>query len=96
MREAEVEKKICDYVRSKGGIPYKFTSPGRRNVPDRLIVLPNGISFFLELKAEGKKPTTGQLREMERLADLGQNVYWVDNVNEGKRIIDKEILDAEI
>lgn len=57
---------------------YKFTSPGRRNVPDRICVLPGGRIVFVELKAPGKKPTAGQAREHQRLRDLGQQVDVCD------------------
>ena len=39
-RERDVEKHLVDSVKALGGIAYKFTSPGRVGVPDRLVVLP--------------------------------------------------------
>lgn len=88
MRESKIEKDSCDYVRERGGIPYKFTSPARVNVPDRLHALPRGISVFIEYKATGKEPSAGQYREMQRLIDLGHHVYWTDNIELSNFIID--------
>jgi len=88
LRERDVEKKSSDYVRKRGGIPYKFTSPERVGVPDRLNTLPGGVIVFIEYKAPGKKPTVGQYREMDRLKALGQFVYWSDSVEFAKFLID--------
>ena len=34
-----------------GGIALKFTSPGMAGMPDRLVLLPEGKIYFVELKA---------------------------------------------
>ena len=92
MRESEIEKAVCNFVLDKGGIAYKFTSPQRRNVPDRLIVLPMGIVFFIEFKATGKKPNDGQVREMGRLKAMGHIVHVVDDIEQGKMVVSREIV----
>jgi hypothetical protein len=68
---------------------YKFTSPQRRGVPDRLLIPPGGCGFFIEFKRPGKTATPEQAREIGKLQSKGQHVYVVDNVEEGRRIIDK-------
>lgn len=40
IRESGVEKELVARVQGAGGEAYKFTSPGRRGVPDRLVLLP--------------------------------------------------------
>ena len=87
MLEKDIETAVCRYARSKGWIAYKFTSPNRRSVPDRLFCGPNGTHFFIEFKAPGKKPTVKQWREIERLQHLGHTVYICDDIEEGKRIV---------
>ncbi|WP_407575376.1 PDDEXK family nuclease [Raoultella terrigena] len=62
-----------------GGIAYKFVSPGRRSVPDRIVLLPGGRIVFVECKSPGKTPRADQLREHERLRALGFNVVVLDN-----------------
>ena len=96
MRESDIEKKVCDYVKKIGGIAYKFTSPARRNVPDRLMVLPGGVIFFMEFKAPGKTPTAGQHREMTRLRERGTTVHWTDDVIEGIEMIRMEERNATL
>lgn len=91
MLEKDVEKKVCDYAKEKGMLVYKFTSPARRGVPDRLFVVRGGIVFFIEFKAPGKKLTPIQEREQFRLAEHGLRVYNTDSVQRGMEIIDYEL-----
>ncbi len=90
MLESEIEKAVCDYAKSKGLISYKFTSPNRRSVPDRLFCGPDGIHFFIEFKAPGKKPTVKQQREIDRLQRLGHHVFVCDDIERGNRIVQSE------
>jgi hypothetical protein len=87
--ESDVEGAVCRYARAKGMLVYKFTSPQRRGVPDRLFIPPDRCGFFIEFKRLGKKATPEQIREIRKLQSKGQHVYVVDNVEDGKRIIDK-------
>ena len=36
MLEKQIEAKVCEYAKTKGVLVYKFTSPARAAVPDRL------------------------------------------------------------
>lgn len=90
MLEREIEKKVCDYAREKGFEVYKFTSPSRVGVPDRMFIgFPQRV-FWIEFKREGGEPTPVQIREMQKIAGRGFSVYLVDNVEDGKKIIDEE------
>ena len=91
--EKEIEKKVCDFAKTIHKMrAYKFTSPAKRNVPDRLFVVPGGRIFFIEFKRKGKKPTPGQEVEIATLRAMRATVYVVDNVEDGKRIIELESL----
>jgi hypothetical protein len=85
--EAKIESDARDLVKSLGGIAYKFTSPSRMSVPDRVIVLPNQPIFFIEYKRWGKKCSPGQVREGILLLQMGHFVYYVDNKPESDYII---------
>ena len=86
--EKVIEKKVCDYAKSKGMLAYKFTSPNRAAVPDRLFITDKGVVFFIEFKRLGKKPTPAQEREMALLKEQKTEVYVVDNIEAGCLIID--------
>jgi len=80
-RESTIEKHLVAEVKKAGGMAYKFVSPGRRSVPDRLVLLPGGRAVFVECKAPGEKPRPDQLREHERLRALGFAVVTLDSKN---------------
>ena len=87
MLEKHIERKVCDYAKQCGFLVYKFTSPQRRSVPDRLLISPHGVVLFIEFKQTGKTPTEGQEREIQRLKDKNVPVFVVDDIDEGKRIV---------
>ena len=89
MLEAKIEQTVCDYAKDKGLLVYKFTSPNRAAVPDRLFVHPSGYVFFAESKASGKIPTPQQHREHARLRGHNIQVYVVDDIEHGKWMIDQ-------
>ena len=88
MLEKQIEVKVCDYAKNCGLLVYKFTSPNRMAVPDRMFVRPDGKIFFIEFKREGQKPTPAQDREHERLRGHGVQVFVVDDVKIGQWVID--------
>jgi len=86
--ERRVEEYLRNQVKKIKGIAYKFTSPARRSVPDRLVLLPippehrtivEKYVIFVEAKATGKKATDAQVREHTRLRTLGFKVEVVDS-----------------
>ncbi len=60
MLEKEIESYLVAQVKVKGGRAYKFTSPAHRGVSDRIVLLPNGVVWFVELKTE-----TGRLSPLQ-------------------------------
>ena len=80
MRESTIEKHLKRGVEALGGLCEKFTSPGRRSVPDRLVSLPGGRIVFVELTAPGKEPTPLQEKDHERRRKLGFDVRVMDTV----------------
>lgn len=88
MLEKQIEAKVCDYAKTRNVLVYKFTSPGRAAVPDRLFITSDGRCFFIEFKRAGQKPTAPQEREHHRLRAHKMNVFVVDNVENGMMVID--------
>lgn len=81
MLEKTIETALVKRIKELGGKAYKFVSPSRRSVPDRLVLLPGGRVIFVECKAPGKKPTQLQAAEHRRLRDLGFKVLVVDSLD---------------
>lgn len=66
--EKEVEQEFKELIRSLGGISYKWVSPGRRGIPDRLVFI-RGKVYAVELKKiDGKTSPLQRLihRELAR------------------------------
>lgn len=62
MLEKEVEAYLVRRIKERGGVAYKFVSPAHRGVADRLIVLPGGQVWFVEVKTE-----TGRLSKLQEV-----------------------------
>lgn len=88
MRESEIEKKVVDYAEAKGWLVYKFVSPSQRGVPDRVFIR-GGKLFFVEFKAPGKKPTKLQDKIFGKIRAELFEVYIIDNIEQGKKLIDE-------
>jgi len=88
MREKEVEQYLVKKVKEIGGKAFKFISPGNAGVPDRMVCLPGGRIFFVELKAPGGKTTALQDLQIKKLYDLGFNVMVTDNKETIDRLIE--------
>lgn len=80
LKEAVVERALVRGVKALGGRCIKLQGQGNRNMPDRLVVLPFGWASFVELKAPGRKPRPGQVRELTRLNNLGHRAIVLDSL----------------
>jgi hypothetical protein len=49
-------------------------------LPDRLIILPGGVIYFVEFKAPGQTPRKIQQYVITKLRNLGATVYVIDSI----------------
>lgn len=82
MIEAAVERHFVKRMRELRWEQRKFTSPARRHVVDRIVALPRGVTWWVELKRPGGKPRPGQIREHKRLLALGHQVAVLESKDE--------------
>ena len=61
MRESTIEAWLVRGVEGRGGLCYKFVSPGNKGVPDRIVITPDGRTEYVELKSP-----TGRLSPMQK------------------------------
>lgn len=76
--ESEIENYLLHACRAAGFLCWKFTSPGRAGVPDRVVIAPRA-TVFVEVKRPG-----GRLRRLQRairakMLHAGAVVYVVDD-----------------
>ena len=89
--EEKIEKAVCEYAKSKNILTLKMSIPGQRGWPDRQILMGSGYTFFIEFKAPGGKLGLHQIEKITALKYRGFSVYIVDDIKEGKMLIDREI-----
>lgn len=85
MKESELEKYFIWCVESIGGKSYKFKSMTMRGVADRVVCLPNGRTWFIELKRPGGRLSALQEIFAEDVIALHQNyacLWNKDQINE--------------
>jgi len=76
-REKDVEAWLRHAIQAAGGQCWKFTSPGRAGVPDRIILMPRGRVVFVELKTETGELSRIQQHELDQLRNLGHEACVV-------------------
>lgn len=74
-REVTLENKLVHEVEKRGGLCWKFTSPGTAGVPDRIVLAPGGKVAFVEMKAPGGKLSPLQIKRAEQIKNLGVAYY---------------------
>ena len=87
--EGIIEDYLGTQAAKNGFLFYKFTSPGHRGVPDRIII-GRGHTVFVELKSE-----TGRLSKLQELTIAQMIKHGADvRVCNSKESIDELFLEA--
>ena len=77
MQEKDIESRLAREVHRRGGLTFKFVSPGSVGAPDRIIITPCGMVWFVELKTETGRLSRMQQYQLERLQGIGANACVV-------------------
>ena len=67
--ERDVERYLIKECEKRGWLCWKFVSPGRRGVPDRIVIRPGSVAF-VEVKRKGGRVSPLQVRRIEELTRL--------------------------
>jgi hypothetical protein len=84
--EDVIEATVCNKAEAAGWLVRKVSWPGRRAAMDHVFVR-DGRTVWIEFKAPGKEPDELQRREIGRFLDAGADVYVIDNVRGGLRVL---------
>ncbi len=74
MKESDIEANLVRMVRARGGLCYKWVSPGNLGVPDRIIITPEGRTIFVELKTTAGRLSAAQVWQHTRLKQHNADV----------------------
>lgn len=79
MTEKQLEQKLKKEVEKLGGLCLKLTTPGFTGIPDRLILLPGGKVWFVEVKKPGEQIEEGGRQDivLQQLQTLGFCAGWI-------------------
>lgn len=77
--EKAIERYLVEKVRNAGGICLKYVNAGATGFPDRLVLMPEGVTVWVELKSKGKKMTKIQAVRHTELKALGHDVHVADS-----------------
>lgn len=84
MLEKEIEAYFIWTVARLGGKTFKFKSPTLRGVSDQIACLPNGQTWFVELKKKGGRLAPLQTKFAADMIDLGQDYACLWSIEEIK------------
>ena len=92
--EKEIEAYLVKSVKNKKGLCMKWTSPGNAGVPDRIVIVPGGKVYFVELKAEGKRNNLSPLQKnfIQNLKNLNCDVRVIASFQEVDGFIEEVML----
>ena len=83
--EKMIERYLCDSVKQMGGVCLKYSNAGMVGFPDRVCLLPKGVTLWVELKSKGQQLRTMQRIRISQMVHLGHLV----NVCKSKEDIDR-------
>ena len=92
--ESEIEAYLVKSVKNKNGLCMKWTSPGNAGVPDRIVIVPGGDVYFVELKAEEKRDNLSPLQKnfIQKLENLNCKVRVIASFQEVDEFIEEVML----
>jgi len=89
MKESSIESRLVRMVRDRGGLCYKFVSPGNPGVPDRIVITPAGRTVYVELKTEVGRLAAIQKWQHEEMRKRGADVRTLKGLDQVKAFVEE-------
>lgn len=89
MQESQIERRLAQGVKAKGGMCMKFTSPGLPGVPDRIVLLPDGRVIFIELKTKSGRLAAVQRWVISAMRARGADVRVLHGLDQVKSFLEE-------
>lgn len=87
MLERDLERACTRIATAAGWLGFKFVSPGRRGVPDRLYIR-EGAFLFVEYKTPRGRVTPAQERTIAALRAAGARVEIIRDTASARRLFE--------
>ncbi|MBC8710348.1 VRR-NUC domain-containing protein [Staphylococcus pseudintermedius] len=89
MRESNIEKYLVREVRKKKGLCLKWVAPGTKGVPDRIVIMPKGKTYYVEMKQPKGRTDPLQKYMHKQLEDRGHQVFILWDKKQVDEFIEK-------
>ena len=89
MKESAIEARLVRMVRDRGGLCYKFVSPGNPGVPDRIVITPGGRTIYVELKTEVGRLAAIQKWQQDEMRKRGADVRTLKGLDQVKAFVEE-------
>jgi|SRR5215217_266568 len=99
MREKTLEAKLRKQIKLRKGLALKWVSPGFTGVPDRIVIMPGGLVYLVEMKCKKGTLSPRQQVVIPQLQKLGLDVRVIDDdikLKEFLTEVDKAVKVAKI
>ena len=80
--EKTLEKWLKREIEALGGLCLKLQTPGMTGIPDRLVLLPSGKVWFVEVKKLNGVVSLRQRKVMSQLRDLGFRAEVIQSLSD--------------
>ena len=87
MLEKEIERRLGQMLEKRGCLYLKFESPNNPGVPDRIVILPDGRTIYIELKTEIGRLANIQKWQIDRMRKKGADVRVIKGWDQAKAFV---------
>lgn len=87
--EKQIENYLCKRMEGIDALGFKFTSPGRSGVPDRLFILDNGETIYVEVKCKTGRLAPLQEHWLNKIKEQGARSFVVWSYEEVDKLVSK-------
>jgi hypothetical protein len=92
--EQDAEEFLLQYIIRAKGLCFKIKFLGLMGAPDRLVLMPGGRFYFVELKKLGGALEPSQAVMFPRMLKRGFPVHVLTGIDQVKQFIEKEFPNA--
>jgi hypothetical protein len=79
MSEKAIERYLVNRINDLGGVCLKYSNHNCIGYPDRVCLLPGGITLWVELKSKGQALRTIQKQRLLKMSKIGHIVHMCDS-----------------